>query len=737
MMTELSRRNFLKITSAATAVTGIAAATRKVLMEPYVRPPEDALPGKANWYASTCMACPAGCGIIVRVINGRPRKVEGNPIHPVNRGKLCARGQAILQDLYDPDRLQNAVKQAGGRGSRRFEAVGWDGALDELAQSLEAIADPERVAFLVGMVPDHLHTLIGRFLDTIGARPPVVYDLHSLMEARINTLDMAERWFGVRRLPFFDIGRTEVVYSFGANFLETWNSPVAQGVAFGQMRQGQLGSRGYVVQFEPRLSSTGTVADEWVPIQPGTEGLVALGIGRIIVEENLGRVGGHREHAEMYRDVSVGEIAQASGLTSEELLRFARIFADADRSFAIAGGYLGGLTNSRQTFDAVMALNITMRRIGREGGVFLPPEAPADVFTESIHPSGYQKLAALIERMKNGEVDLLLIHGANPVYDLPTWTGIDEALARVPQIVSFSSFIDETSVQADWILPDHTDLEGWGYRTVASGTDRPVVSNQQPVSRPLYDTRSTGDVILALAARLAAGDESPLPWSDEAGYLEEVSGHLLGSSVAFFDARTSSGHWSLWRQHGGWWSENPILIEPDLSGAAQAALNVPQADFVGQEKDYPFHLYLYESVTLSDGRGANKPWLQEAPDPMTTARWNTWVELNPETAERLGVEDNDIVVIRSEHAEMEAIVVVFPGIRPDVVAIPLGQGHTDLGRFASDRGANPFKLVSPASTESGVPLHWSSTRVQVIPQRKSTPLARLESLDGEGRENIR
>ncbi|MGD8634566.1 MAG: twin-arginine translocation signal domain-containing protein, partial [Anaerolineales bacterium] len=127
-MSEFSRRNFLKITSAAAALTGTAAAARRVLLEPYVRPPEDELPGKASWYASTCMACPAGCGIIVRVINGRPRKIEGNPIHPVNQGKLCARGQAVLQDLYDPDRLRNAVRQVGGRGSSRFEAVTWEAA---------------------------------------------------------------------------------------------------------------------------------------------------------------------------------------------------------------------------------------------------------------------------------------------------------------------------------------------------------------------------------------------------------------------------------------------------------------------------------------------------------------------------------------------------------------------------------------------------------------------------------
>jgi anaerobic selenocysteine-containing dehydrogenase len=737
MMSEYSRRNFLKISSAAATVTGIAAAARQIQLEPYVQTPEDVLPGKGTWYASTCMACPAGCGTIIRVINGRPRKIEGNPIHPVNRGKLCARGQAVLQDLYDPDRLKSAVHQSGGRGSRRFEAIRWDDAIAELAERLDAISDPNKISFILGMVPDHLYQLVGRFLDSLGAPGPVVYDLHSIMESRTYNLDLAERWFGTRRMPYYDIAHTEVIFSFGSNFLGTWNSPVAQAVDYGRMRQGLLGSRGYVVHFEPRLSSTAAVADEWVPISPGTEGLVALGIGRIIVEESLGRVGGHREHAEMYRDVSVGEIAQASGISTEELLRFARIFAGADQSFALGGGYLGGLSNGEEALDAIMALNVTMRRIGREGGLFFPQEVPAVPFTQPIQPSSFTDFTDLISRMHAGEVDLLFIHSANPLYDLPQWSGIAEALSRVPQIVSFSPIVDETSVYADWILPDHTDLEGWGYRIVTSRADRPVVSNRQPVSQPLYETHSTADLILTLARRLLDETDDSFPWQDEAEFLEAMASDLLGSSIALYDARTASSYWSRWRQYGGWWSENPILMEPSLTGKDQTPLKVPNAEFSGQKSLFPFHLYLYESITLSDGRGANKPWLQETPDPMTTARWNTWVEINPQTAESLGVEDNDVVKLRSEYAEIEAIVVVFPGIRPDVIAVPLGQGHSDLGRFASDRGTNAFKLVAPNAGAAGEQLLWSSTRVQVIPQRSSARLARLESLDGEGRENLR
>jgi anaerobic selenocysteine-containing dehydrogenase len=253
------------------------------------------------------------------------------------------------------------------------------------------------------------------------------------------------------------------------------------------------------------------------------------------------------------------------------------------------------------------------------------------------------------------------------------------------------------------------------------------------VARPLYDTKPTSDVLLALAARLGGDLATALPWADEVAFLEEYASHLLGSSIGVFDASTTAGFWSRWRQQGGWWSENPIRQEPELSMDLARSLEVPPAAFIGEPERYPFYLLPYESITLSDGRGANQPWLQETPDPMTTARWGTWVELNPETASRLGLTDNDLVLVSSPVGQLTAPVVVYPGIRPDVVAIPIGQGHQDYGRYAAGRGSNVMELIAPSAGR----LEWGSTRVQLEPVGESVKLARLESLDGEGRESIR
>jgi anaerobic selenocysteine-containing dehydrogenase len=718
MTRKLSRRDFLKIAAGATVATGFAPAVRSVVLEPFVRPPEEVLPGQATWYASTCRQCPAGCGIIVRVVNGRAKKIEGNPLHPLNRGKLCARGQAGLQVLYNPDRLQNAVRQSGGRGSRQFEPLYWPEALDLLAEKITTLSNPERMAFWGGLMPDHLYRLTARLLDALGASTPLIFDLHSALEGRATAVQLAQSLFGASELPLYDLARTDVVFSFGANFLETWMSPVSQNHAYGTLRQGQLGGRGFLAQFEPRLSATAASADEWIPVRPGTEGFIALALGRIIVEERLGRASSHRPYAVLYQNVDVSEMAAASEMPVETLRRLARVFAEADQAVAIPGGNLAGQSNGSASGLAVQALNLLVTQIGRVGGVFLSQPGPTAALRQTPMVDRFDRVLDLIDRMKAGEIDLLLIHGANPLFELPATAGFAEAIQRVPFVVSFSSFVDETAVWADLILPDHTYLESWGYQVPAPGAGRPTVSGQQPVVRPLYDTRATADVLLALAARLGGQAAEALPWQDEVAFLQETAGELSDSSLGIYDAKTPSGFWAIWRQRGGWWSEKEIPQEPELTDIVERPLPLVEPEFQAEPETYPFHLHPYPSVTLSDGRGANLPWLQETADPMTTVRWSTWVELNPETAHALGVSDNDIVRVISPDGELEAPVVVYPGIRPDIVGIPVGQGHLDYGRFAARRGGNPLALLSSVTDPESGALAWGATRVRVAPTDK-------------------
>ena len=726
MIKSLTRRRFIQLGGLASTAIAVSGCTINLqtheTIEPYVVPPEEALPGENVWYASTCRQCPAGCGIIVRVSNGRAHKIEGNPEHPLNRGKLCARGQAGLQLLYNPDRLRNAVRQTP-RGTRKFEPLHWEDALVQVADRVAA-AKPGAVAFYGNLIPDSLAAIVGPFLAALNAPPAVLYDPQAALEGRQTLAQAVGRLFGGKAaLPFFDLAASDVVFSFGANFTETWLSPVAYGRAFGALRGGALGKRGYLVQFEPRMSATAAVADEWVPIAPGAEGVVAMALGKIMVDEGLGRAR-NSPHAAFFAAADVAGAAAASGVSAERLTHLARAFAGFDRPTAIPGGTVAGHTNAAEAVAAVLALNALAGHVGDAESAFSLTPPPPDVVFAGAAVSSFTDVQALIERMRGGGVDMLFVYG-NPLYELPVAAAFAGALAAAPFVVSFSSQVDETAVQADLILPDHTYLESWGYQLASPPGDRSALSGQQPVVSPLYDTRATTDVFLDLAQRLDGAARQALPWPNTVEFMKAAMARLVGQDAPYA-TKNADKVWAGWRQLGGWWPTTAAPTLPAAPAALPAGWTVSRPQFDGEGGAYPYLLHPYISVALGDGRGASQPWLQETPDPMTTGSWDTWVEIHPETAARLGLKQDDVVKVVSPHSEIDAIVYIYPGIRPDVVAVPLGQGHSALGRYAANKGANVMALLTTL-TGGGGELAWAATRVKIEPLGRRRVLPRIES----------
>jgi anaerobic selenocysteine-containing dehydrogenase len=714
MTHEVTRRDFLKIGAAGIAsavLAGCQQPRRWVALEPYVRPPEEQLAGIATWYASTCRQCPAGCGILVRIMNGRALKIEGNPEHPLNRGKLCARGQAGLQLLYNPDRLAGPVQQAK-RGSRQFQPLAWEKAINTLYAKLEAAGSA--VAVWGGStMSGHLYDLFRRFTQAVGAPEPLLSDLYTTLHG----YHLLASTHG--QLPTYDLGRADVVLSFGADFLGTWLSSVHYGREFGDFRSQPLGKRGYLIQLEPRMSMTGAVADQWLPIRPGTEGLIAQALVRLIADQGLGSEDRVARARTLAGDVDVSSVAAASDISVEELQRLAHVFATAERPLAIPGSPLTGQDKAAEAVAAVHVLNA----IADTDGLSLSPGSPLSALVKP-YMSSFADVQTLIERMQSGQVQVLLVHGANPAYDLPEKAGFLDALGHVSTVVSFSPLVDETAVWADLILPDRTYLESWGYEVVSPSFGLPVVGSQQPVVTPVFDARSAADVLLTVARGIPAAAKA-LPWADEVAFLKETIGHLPAGAAGGSGAEVL---WARFLQHGGWWPAS--TPEPAPRPSPSQPIQVTPAKFQGDEQQYPYFLHLYTSSLLSDGRGANQPWLQGSPDPMTTMAWQTWVELHPDTAQKLGVKDGDIVRVTSPHGELEAPVYVYPAIRPDTVAIPTGQGHTDCGRYGRDRGTNPMSLVGTETDATGSSLAWATLRVQITPTGKKTAMARFESRVG-------
>ena len=720
----IGRRDLLKIGAAsamAAALGGCEFPRPWVQLEPYVRPPEEQVAGGGTWYASTCRQCPAGCGIIVRVLNGRAVKIEGNPQHPLNEGKLCPRGQAGLQDLYNPDRLQGPVRQAV-RGSRQYQAITWEQAIADLRAGL-AQAGSSLVVWADQTISGHLLDLFGRLTAALGAPPPLVFDLYTALSGYAALSSADALLFGRAALPAYGVEEADVVLSFGAGFLSTWLSTTHYGVAFGSFRQRPLGQRGYLVQFEPRSGPEAAKADLWVRLHPGTEALVAQALARLIADAGEGppdRVARARAWAPA---VDPAAISAMSGVPLEDLRRLASTFVTAGRPLAIPGAALTGHGDAVAQAAAVQVLNV----IAGAAGLGISSGPPAEgLLTAVVAP--YGRVQRLVERMRAGQVGALLVWGAaNPAYALPPALGFVDALKQVPLVVSFRPIVDETAVWADLVLPDRTYLEAWGYDVVEPSFGMPLVDSQQPVVQPLYNTRATGEVLLEVARGIPVA-AAALPWPDELAFLRE--------RIAALPAGVSNGlggevRWARFLQHGFWQlAPGPAALE-----APQARLQpvmVPAPSFQGAAGEFPFFLYIYMPVLLSDGRGADKPWLVGSPDPMTTLMWQTCAEIETNTAIKLGVTYGDIVRITSPYGEVEVPVYVLNSVRPDTIAIAAGLGHSALGRFAGEEaeGPNPMALVGAGADASGASMAWANIRVRVARTGRRVALAKFEDTRG-------
>lgn len=732
----MDRRQFIKVT----AITG-ASATLASCGNPehhLIRfvPDEELTPGVAVWKPSVCPLCSAGCGVLVRVMDGDAevfrdgqwgltrmglaKKLEGNPAHPVNQGKLCVRGQAAIQLTYHPDRITQPLKRTGERGTGQYEAVSWDAALAEVLAKLDALANAgtqSALACVTRPQTGRRHELLSAFLQRFGAPAPAVFEVFSdAVLRRANDIS-----FGNAQLPTFDLGRANYVISFGADILGTWNSPVAHTVAYGTMRQGRPGIRAKLVQVEARVSPTGANADEWVPAKPGTEGVLALGLAHVILAAGLraadaaGRAGAAVDGwAAGLPAYTPAEVEKVTGVSAARIERLAKEFAGRGPALALIGGAPLAHTNGLFQALAVNALTALVGSVGTPGGLTFTPRFSST----AADTVGTTPLAQVLGPSATTPAEVLFLDGANPVFGAPSAWRVKEALAKVPYIVSFGGFLDDTSAHADLILPDHSFLESWVDSVPESGSSVAVASVAPPAVRPLYQTRAMPDVLLDLSRRLSRPLEPAFTWQTFDEMLRDAY-QALPAPPATADA-PAIDVWTTAQEQGGWWPA-PGAAPPAravATAASSAAAAAPAgvsttAQFDGGESVYPYHLLPYASQALLDGSLAHLPWLQELPDPVTSAMWSNWVELNPTTAEALQVAQGDLVEVTSSQGSFRAPVVLMPGIAPDVIGAPVGQGHDTFTRYASGRGSNPLSVVAPLAEAATGALAWAATRVRI------------------------
>jgi len=697
----MNRRKFLKVlgvTGGGASVMAGCSTDQVEKLIPYLVPIEDQIPGEGVYYASTCRECPAGCGTHVRVREGRAVKVEGNPEHPVNRGRLCARGQTALQGTYNPDRIRGPLARAAD-GS--FEPIPWEDALGRLAARLGQAGDG--IVFLTGDERGTFADLIAQWLAAFGNGRHVVFEPFGYEALR----QAGQTVFGeTRGLPEFRLDRAEYVLSFGADFLETWRSPVEHTRGFLAARGYRDGRMGRYVHVEPRMSMTAMSADEWIAPRPGSEALVALTLAHVVANHHADRAPADAAAVRsLLAPYEPEDMEERTGVSAETMHRLAEEFTAAP-SVALPGGIGTQHADAHLTAVAVHLLNYLAGNVGR-----------SVVFgaADGTRTPRYADLVGVVEGARAGTIEVLLVHGANPVHGTPAGLGAAEALAAIPFKVSFSRFLDETTQLADLVLPDHDPVEQWNDYASRDG----VWSLQQPVMQPVFDTRQTGDVLIDLARRAggAAADRFALGGATRDLYKTYLQERWRGVQRTAGDRGPFDAFWRDALQRGGVWTEAP-------AGSVRLARGLTLGDPAWSVPDGQLALITYPSASLFDGRGANRPWLQELPDPVTKITWSTWVEIHPDTAAELGIAEGDIVEVASAAGSVEVPAYVYPGLRADVVAMPLGQGHTAYGRYAEGRGANPYALLDAAPTAFGGVNHYAA--VTLRPTGRHERLAKTE-----------
>ena len=636
---------------------------------PYLVSPDQTVPGVSSYYASTCRECSAACGIVAETRDGRTIKLEGNPEHPVNRGALCARGQAALQGLYNPDRHRGPLVRRNGR----LESIGWDEALQIFSQKLGEVRSKGGAANAV-FINQHEAGSFPGFLDAwlagFGMPAHLSYDAgadHAAISANRQSYGVA--W------PRLDFRAARLVVSIGADFLDSWGAMVPQQLDFADARADH-DKAPRLIYVGPRRSLTGLNADQWIDCRPGSE----MAIVRLLAGQS-----------------SAEAASQATGVSSAVLDAFLREFAATTPSMVVGGG--GGADG----LEVALAANALNQSRGNVGVTIKPGEGYLG-FDGMASPA---EVRALTARMNAGAVSLLMVRGANPAFTLPKSTGFTEALAKVPFKVSFSSYPDETSELADLILPDHHSLEQWGDAEPVRGT----ISLQQPTMDPVFNTRATSDVLIALARKDPGA----------------------AARYAFPDYRS----WLISRFPGGATGLAHALPHGIVSGSLGATANaraVP-ATLGGkpiEQSSGNMYLVVYPHPFLADGRGANKPWLQEIPDPVTKICWQTVAEMNPATAEKMGLANGDHVTIQTSGGTLTLPVLQYPGTQRETVAIATGRGHAHSGRYAK-AGYNPLEIL-PALEDRAGGVAFVSTKANVA---KAAGHAFIVTTEGSARQHGR
>jgi menaquinone reductase, molybdopterin-binding-like subunit len=722
---KLSRRCFLSLVAGGAAGTALSPLPWKLIDDssiwsqnwPWTPVPPD---GEGTYAKSTCALCPGGCGISVRKIDDRAVKIEGAKDHPLNDGSVCMLGLSGLQLLYGPTRIQAPLKRVGDRGKGQWETISWEQAVGEVAGKLGDIRDqgtPQSVACIspkdVGTVPQLLHRLLSAYGSPNFLRMPSVEDAY---ETAIYLTQGAIGSAGV------DVDNADFILSFGSAILDGYGSPVRMYKANSKLKE----LNGKLVQVEPRLSNTAAKADTWIAAKPGTEADLALAMANIMISQDMvdrdfisENTEGYDAFAGMVREKYTPDaVAQKTGVDAAVIKTLAVQFAEAKKPLALYGKGKGQTPGCLKEALAVHALNALVGNVNREGGVQALDAYDyidwPEIETDSVAAAGLQTArldGAGTENFPNARylthrladmgdsIQALLVAEANPCYSLPNTQAVKAAFDKIPFIVSFSSFMDETAMNADLILPNHIYLERLEDVPVTAGVTQQVVGLCRPVVEPQHKTQHLGDTIIQIAKALKGPVAAAFPWEDYETCLKTTLEEQ-------WDTLEEDGVWTASDsvQQGFETASEKFVLMNDELGAIYMAEDVA---LDGKGNSFPLVLIPYDSIRLASRYIGDPPFMMKTVSDAVIKGQHGYVEINPDTAKKLGLANGKLATLMTPVGEAKVGIRYEEGIMPGVVAMPRGLGHTAYDSFLKGKGVNINQLIgSVEDPASGLDATW-------------------------------
>lgn len=588
---KIQRRVFLKVGLATAGALAARSAWGNVGPDEVQEPQWEGVPGEEKEVYSVCQMCPNGCGIKVRVYEGRVIKVEGHPGHPLNKGALCPRGQAAPRLLYHPDRLTYPLVNKGSKKQANWQKLTYEEALDVLAGKLHDLTGNRSNHHLVaasGSFSDLDDFILERFCNSFGT--PNYLKFESLGR-RAMSMAMGLT-HGSYSPPSVDWDKCDYLMLFGAEPGATDNSPMPMMNGFGKMRQGRAGRRTKIVHIGTRYTPFSSKVDEWVKVNPGTYGALALGIAHVIISEerfdtefidrfSLGfrdmteidgtTKPGFKEH--VLRNYSPEAVSSITGVPNETIIRLAEEFADGKPAVAYGGDGPASYSNAVTELVAIHCLNALVGSIDVPGGIIIQQSpslkkeksSPTDALfaynlkqprVDGLRQSSdlpvFSTMSGLPSRLVEAvpyPIDVLMLVDLDPVANLPGSANWQKALEKIPFVVSFSNHLDESSKLADMIIPNGTFLERWDGKSVDSSTGFPVWGLGRPVIESPEGQIDTSSLVLKLANKMGDKMGSFFPWGSTKDLLREMSSGL----------QASAGEDELWNEldSQGFWSAGP------------------------------------------------------------------------------------------------------------------------------------------------------------------------------------